>query len=515
VLYFDFDGYQGFQERFGMQEHGNGAKSRKNKILLAYVKAEFKKRNFKVINFKTMAEMQNEVWLELLGQSYKDPNLTHKVELMDYVLFSDLYETDEWKGICEDHDTRSVRYKNLEQNRIYKMRAGKMLHHLITATEYGRSLAEPVQRWMEEDFSLRWQSYCMGQLPENRLIINDDFKRIYSSDSCVGNFGSCMVNQDHWHYYRNSVDAKAAFLVDSDDMVIARAILWPHVYDEDGKEYRYLDRQYSTDGSQVLMRALIDELIKAGEIDCYKVPGCGCGEATAIVDINGNSLADKVFHVKCNLETDGCLSYQDTFKYYHYNEEKAYNSTKCGWDYCLDTTAYSIDDDGDDDDDQNYDDYHEQYTDSDISQVFVHGEEMYCADDWLDDFHYVDRLEEFHHKDDCFYCPECKCYELKEHMYSSEITGKDYCCEECRLVAEKKYKEVNWYFSDFDQDYVETQDELTTFNCWNPALQCYLERTITMKSASEMVNLGLMFFFAGEYCNALDPRTNQPFRHFA
>ncbi len=61
MLYFDFNGYQGFQERFGMQEHGNGAKSRKNKILLAYVKSEFKKKNYRVINFKTMAELQNEV----------------------------------------------------------------------------------------------------------------------------------------------------------------------------------------------------------------------------------------------------------------------------------------------------------------------------------------------------------------------------------------------------------------------------------------------------------------------
>ena len=37
MLKFDFD-YAGFQERFGIQEHGNGSKSRKNKILLAFVK---------------------------------------------------------------------------------------------------------------------------------------------------------------------------------------------------------------------------------------------------------------------------------------------------------------------------------------------------------------------------------------------------------------------------------------------------------------------------------------------
>ena len=107
MLYFDFQDYQGFKERFGMQEHGNDTKSRKNKILLAYVKSEFKKRNFKVINFKTMIEMYNEVWEQLMVNGYQDESLIHRVELMDYVFFSNLYETDGWNlRITEFHETR-------------------------------------------------------------------------------------------------------------------------------------------------------------------------------------------------------------------------------------------------------------------------------------------------------------------------------------------------------------------------------------------------------------------------
>ena len=515
MLYFNFDGYQGFKERFGMQEHGNGAKSRKNKILLAFVKSEFKKKNYEAINFKDMAEMKVYVWGKLLNATLQERELPYMVQIMDYTFYSNLYKTDEWFGVCEDHDTRSVRYCNMEQGgRVYKMKAGKMLHHLISCTEYGRGLCEPVQRWIEEEFSQEWQSYCMGKLPENKLIINDDFKRIYSSEECIGNFSSCMVNQDHWHFYRNSVNAKAAFLVNEDDFVIARAILWPEVYDEEGNKYRYLDRQYATDGNVVLMRALIDELIKAGEIDMYKVPGCGCSEATAIVDIKGNSLSSKCFHIEISLETDECLSYADTFKYYHYNSGKAWNTTSHGWDYCLDTTAYSIDDDRDDDD-QNYDDYHQQYTDSDTCIVYVHGEEMYCADDWMEDFVWVDRLEEYHHKDDVFKCPECKCWELKEHEYESEMTGETYCCSECRILAEKRYKEANWKWSDFDQDFFEDESEVTFFNCWNPETKTYTEKTISIKSLSEMVDRGLMFLFAGEYCDALDPLTNKPYKKAA
>ena len=515
MLYFDFDGYQGFKERFGMQEHGNGSKSRKNKILLAFVKSEFKKKNYEVINFKDMAEMKVYVWSKLLEATLQEKDLLYSVQLMNYTFYSNTYKTDEWFGVCQDHDTRSVRYCNMEQNgRVYKMKAGKMLHHLINCTEYGRNLAEPVQRWIEEEFSLEWQTYCMGKLPENKLIINDDFKRIYSSEDCVGCFSSCMVDQDHWHYYRNSVDAKAAFLVNDDDMVIARAILWPEVYDDEGKVWRYLDRQYATDGNQVLMRALIDELIKADAIDCYKVPGCGCSEATAIVDVEGHSLSNKCFHIKCHLETSGCLSYQDTFKYYNYNEGIVYNRDSRGYDYCLDTTAYSIDDD-DSDDDENFDEYHDEYTTSDTCTVYVHGEEMTCAEDWLDEFHWIDDLAEYHHRDDCFYCNECHSWELLEHKYESEITGETYCSLECRLVAEEKYKKANWFFSEFDQEYYESDSEITFFNCWNPETRTYTEKSISWTSLSEMVDRGCMFLFDGEYCDALDPQTNQPYKKAA
>lgn len=510
MLRFDFNGFEGFKERFGIQEHGNGCKSRKNKILLSFVKDQFLKKNYEVISFTSMTEMQAHVWQQILTSGAQSANLPYRVELMGDTFYSDLYSTDSYCGICEDHSCASIRYCNMEQSgRVYKMKAGKMLHHLIDATEYGRELPEPVKRWLEEDFTQRWTSYCMGMLPENHLIVNDDFKRIYSSSECVGCFHSCMVDQGHHPFYKNAVEAKAAFLVNEDDLVIARAILWPKVYDEDGNEYRYLDRQYSTDGNQVLMRALIDELLKTDQIDIYKVPGCGCGEANAIVDKDGKSMSHKTFHIECNLETDECLSYQDTFKWYDYNAEKSYNSGRYGYSYTLDTTSYSLD--YEDDEPENYDEYHQEYVDSELTTVYVNGEEMTCASDWLDDFRWVDSQDEYHHKNNVIKCSRCGEYELIGEVCSSEITGKDYCCEDCRDADEKEYKEKNWYFSDFDQTYYENLSDLATFNCWSPELEVYLERTISRITLNEMVDRGLMFLFAGEYCNALDPQTNKPY----
>ena len=38
MLYYKFQNYEEFKSIFGIQYHGNGAKNRKNKILLAYIK---------------------------------------------------------------------------------------------------------------------------------------------------------------------------------------------------------------------------------------------------------------------------------------------------------------------------------------------------------------------------------------------------------------------------------------------------------------------------------------------
>ena len=82
MLKFNFNGFEGFKERFGIQVHGNGTKSRKNKILLAFVKDQFKKKNYEVINFASMAEMKVYVWQNLLSAGAADESLPYMVNLM-------------------------------------------------------------------------------------------------------------------------------------------------------------------------------------------------------------------------------------------------------------------------------------------------------------------------------------------------------------------------------------------------------------------------------------------------
>ena len=241
------------------------------------------------------------------------------------------------------------------------MKCGKFMKNLIQSTKFGKTLPESILIWLCEEFSRDWQSHVIGKLPKNKLYINDNFADIYDSDRLKGYdeksdcFVSCMVNRGLHGFYKNSVNAKAAYLEDENGMIIARCILWPEVEDEDGKIWRYAERQYSYMCNDVYKQALVDALIQAGEIDCYKKIGAACSDETAIVDIKGNSLADKRFKIDCELGWDDDLSYQDTFKSYSMYYHKAYNYD--AGDYSLDVTEGSLDasENNDDDDPHEYD----------------------------------------------------------------------------------------------------------------------------------------------------------------
>ena len=103
-----------------------------------------------------------------------------------------------------------------------------------------------------------------------------------------------------------------------------------------------LERQYSSNEDNTLKRLLIDKLIQGKYIDGYKTGGASCSDADAFVDIDGNSLRDRKFEIKCRLSEEDTLSYQDSFKWYDYEERKAYNYKHSADDYLLDTTDRNL-----------------------------------------------------------------------------------------------------------------------------------------------------------------------------
>ena len=444
MLYYKFNDYEGFKTCFGITEHGNGKKTRRNRILLDFIKDSkllheaIKNNDSSLLGISNMADLKK-VLLERIMESGVDDNLQYEVNLINYTFRSGKYETDKYNGICVDGDTKAVRYVNHDNGgKTFKMKAGKFIRHLIMETSFGQALKESVIIYLQESFTQDWQAFSLSSQPkEKRLFVDDNFSDIYDSEKCEGNFFSCMTDNGYHTFYRDSVDASAAYLKNDHGKIVARCIIFNKVHEEGTERiWRLAERQYSTDQDDILKRALVNALIIGGYIDGYKQVGFDCHHSRAFVDIEGNSLEDKRFYIDCDLGTDDILSYQDSFKWYDMSDGKAYNYEADCYGYMLDTTDGSIDGQGED---ENYDEFHDCYGDFDTTTVMYHGYEYSCSVDDLGEFVWVDSEEQYYHESDVDRCPWCGEWFVKDDGLESDITGNAYCSEDCREKAEDFY----------------------------------------------------------------------------
>ena len=74
-----------------------------------------------------------------------DNSLRYVLELNGDFFYSRNLETDSLKGLCEDGDTKAIRYINHGNGeKVFKMKAGKLYRSIIQETEFGRTLPEQV-----------------------------------------------------------------------------------------------------------------------------------------------------------------------------------------------------------------------------------------------------------------------------------------------------------------------------------------------------------------------------------
>ena len=506
MLYYKFQNYEEFKELFGLNYHSNGTKSRKNKILLSFIKNRallhdaIRTGNYEFLHISDMQTLKQVVIGKIRDAAI---DLPYCVTLIDKTYGSSRYSTDASNGICEDDDYNSIRYINHDNNdRIFKMKCGKFFRTLILDTPFGQSLPESLINWLCEEFTLEWKAYAVGKIPQHTLYVNEDFERIYSSKHLQGNFGSCMVDRHNFYFYQNSVEAKAAYLENSEGKVIARCIIYTEVYDEEKNVYRLAERQYATNGNEIYKKALIDALIAAGEIDGYKAISAGCGEPRNFVDINGNSLSEKKFWIVCELDFDDYLSYQDSFKWYNMNGRVANNYGD--GDYDLATTEGSLDGYA------NYDDYHD-YPCDETALCYRNGREYYVDTENLDDFCWVEGEEAYYYYDEVERCTHCNNYYVATQGVYSEITEIYYCCEECRDEAEEQYKKEHWHYSAYDNAFYEDEDDITTFNEWHQELSSYVRKTISVDTLRTNLIENDWHRYGDEYFNEIDMETNLPY----
>lgn len=377
----------------------------------------------------------------------------YSIDIMGRVYRNGAYEEDA-KGICLDGDFRSYRYRNMAADgRVYKMRIGKLYKRLIDSTEFGRALPPQLALYMCEEITNRWMAHCAELCPSFELHIDDDFEKIYSNDDCRGDFCSCMQGRDNYHFYEESVQAKAAYITDKDGLVIARCVIYTDVTDSEGKKLRLAERQYSTDGDDLLKRMLVYSLIKGGHIDGYKKIGANCHNTREWLDVNDMPMQNTDFEIKCILTEDDYISYQDSFKWYDPSTKTAYNHPHgCASEVLSTTEEYYRG--------SNWDSWHEEYTDNDVVEVWRRGELYTCDEDCLDDFREVSGS--YYHYEECIICDQCDDYVHEDDAVYSEVTEQYYCCGSCREEAEEEYKRENWNYSEWDDDFY--PDELQSIN---------------------------------------------------
>ena len=318
-----------------------------------------------------------------------------------------------------------------------------------------------------------------------------------------------MVDRERTSFYRDSVKAKAAYITDKTGLIVARSILFTDVTDQEGKKWRLLERQYSSGGDDVLKRLLIDKLIQGKHIDGYKIVGASCHEANAFVDIDGNSLSDKKFEIDCDLELEDTLSYQDSFKWYSYDQSKAYNYENSGTSYNLDTTDLNLYGD-DDEDDGEWDAYHQYYCD-DTRLCYRNGIEIWVDSDNLDDFVWIESKREYHHENDCVCCDNCGENLLKDNAEYSEVTEEHYCCKECMEKAEDEFKRKNWYYSEYDEAWYENLEDITRINIWNDSEGVYEEKSIGIDTLDGLIENEDVWEFGEDVFDTVNPSTNLPY----
>ena len=95
--------------------------------------------------------------------------------------------------------------------------------------------------------------------------------------------------------------------------------------------------------------------------------------------------------------------------------------------------------------------------------------------------------------------------------HGDDITEETYCDDECCGNAEAGYKQENWYYSYYDEEYYESEDDITTYLEWNSALGDYEERTISEASLQRLLQDGKMYGFENTFFDDIDSGSNLPY----
>lgn len=316
--------FQTFSEIFGTP------KRRYNKVLLSFWKHQKKKEgDFRATRITRMQDLYNLIINVLINNDPRATNGNNKTDhyicsfrVLDYSFKSRVYCV-VGKGLPSNSDENCILCRNLKTGKNYNVRAGKFLRELIK--DHGMNLDEATITFCSEEFQRLWKAFAHGYMSGLELHVDKHFDYIYTQDYLAGNFGSCMVNKGQWSFYRDYVNASAAYLTNPENKIVARCIIFHEVTDTEGNEYNYAERQYALDGDEFLKQVLVNKLIEGGYIDIYKAVGAGCRCIDNVVNKSGKLINNKKLSIKCNVQLGNTTAFMDSFVFYNSAEGVARN----------------------------------------------------------------------------------------------------------------------------------------------------------------------------------------------
>jgi hypothetical protein len=293
------------------------------------------------------------------------------------------------------------------------------------------------------------------------------------------------------------------------------------VRDEETGEYlRLAERQYSTDCDDNLKRILVNALYRENEIDGHKTIGASCHDARAFVTKSGESLANHRFSIECNLHDGDSLSYQDSFKFFEYDEQRAYNYS--AYSDCRDLAETGGTFNYEDHEGQVYSSWNEEWIDEDDAYYiesrsdYFHGHQTIYAYRWNgcsfyeegcykgdciridNDYYYAGEDAEYPEDYGLYRCAECDEWTIAGDSYYSELTEEHYCCSDCLEEAERTWHEDNGdAWSDYDEGWFDAHDVMLVLR-YNQLGNYFYEESISVESFNDLVDDGEATKFNGQ-----------------
>lgn len=438
ATYFSYKLY--FKNRTEYKELFNNGR---NKLFLATLRKVCKSKDLWGLFVRfipSAAEISNANLIRFLGcligcESYGKKNVFNLMHGCS--IRTDAYKADEYNGRCIDGDVGAVRYIKQEDGGIYKMKMGKWILSILQ-NEYNviDLVGLPLVNYWIETLTTQWKSSGFTGQRFTLKTRNEGltFEHIYSTDMCAGKLGSCMMDDEQYVFYDTAVDAEPVALYDQqEDAIVARAVIFHNVKDREGHPYNYLERQYAK--NDICKELLIDKCYEKGIIDIHKSASAGYSDVTEIYNKARERLEDTFLSIEMNIEHGDTISFQDTFRYYHYDEKIGTNLMMYGVNATcrLDTTdrVFNVGE---------WDEYNEEYTQDDLADVYV----------W-DGTDYIRQTVAEGYAENTFESYEGEYY---DYLVYSDIIGDDVPADRIGEL-EEEYKESHWNFDEFNEEYAD------------------------------------------------------------